>query len=71
MGRSRGGLTTKIHALVDAFGLPIDLVLSDGHAYDGHYVHQLFDHLKPGSMMLADTAYDADAIRAAISEQSS
>lgn len=23
MGRSRGGLTTKIHALVDANGLPI------------------------------------------------
>jgi hypothetical protein len=23
MGRSRGGLTTKIHALVDANGLPV------------------------------------------------
>jgi len=28
MGRSRGGLTTKIHALVDAFGLPILLKLT-------------------------------------------
>ena len=28
MGRSRGGLTTKIHALVDAEGRPIDLRLS-------------------------------------------
>jgi hypothetical protein len=27
MGRSRGGLTTKIHALVDANGLPISLKL--------------------------------------------
>ena len=28
MGRSRGGLTTKIHALVDAMGLPIALKLA-------------------------------------------
>jgi len=30
MGRSRGGLTTKIHALVDGRGLPIGLHLSEG-----------------------------------------
>jgi transposase len=36
MGRSRGGLTTKIHAVVDALGLPIKLSLSEGQAYDGH-----------------------------------
>ncbi len=28
LGRSRGGLTTKIHAVVDALGLPIELALS-------------------------------------------
>jgi hypothetical protein len=35
MGRSRGGLTTIIHALVDACGLPIALELTDGQAHDG------------------------------------
>ena len=35
MGRSRGGLTTKIHALVDANGLPIALKLTEGQAHDG------------------------------------
>jgi len=35
MGRSRGGLTTKIHALVDACGLPIALKLTEGQAHDG------------------------------------
>ena len=35
MGRSRGGLTTKIHALVDAMGLPIALKLTEGQAHDG------------------------------------
>jgi hypothetical protein len=29
MGRSRGGLTTKIHALTDARGLPLDGELPD------------------------------------------
>ena len=32
MGRSRGGLTTKIHALVDAEGRPIHLLLTAGQA---------------------------------------
>ena len=36
MGRSRGGLTTKIHALVDAEGLPIMLKLTEGQAHDGN-----------------------------------
>jgi transposase len=35
MGCSRGGLTTKIHALVDACGLPILLKLSEGQAHGG------------------------------------
>ena len=35
MGRSRGGLTTKIHALVDANGLPIAIKLTEGQAHDG------------------------------------
>ena len=34
MGRSRGGLTTKVHALTDARGLPLELVLSPGQAGD-------------------------------------
>jgi hypothetical protein len=33
MGRSRGGLTSKIHAVVDANGLPIRLALTAGEAY--------------------------------------
>lgn len=30
MGRSRGGLTSKIHAVVDSNGLPVRLALSPG-----------------------------------------
>ncbi len=34
MGRSRGGLTTKIHALVDADGRTVRLALTPGQAGD-------------------------------------
>ena len=34
MGRSRGGLTSKIYALVDTNGLPIRLALTAGEAHD-------------------------------------
>ena len=34
MGRSRGGLTTKVHALVDAAGLPLELTITPGQAGD-------------------------------------
>jgi transposase len=69
MGRSRGGLTTKVHAVVDANGLPISLVLSEGQAYDGHSAHLMLDSLTPGSVLLADRAYDADKLRAAVADK--
>jgi transposase len=34
MGRSRGGLTSKVHAVVDANGLPVRLDLTPGEAHD-------------------------------------
>ncbi len=43
MGRSRGGLTTKIHAVVDANGLPITLKLTEGQAHDGRSAHDMLD----------------------------
>ena len=73
MGRSRGGLTTKIPAMVDAMVdaqcLPISLVLSEGQAYDGHSAQLMLDRLTPGSILLADRAYDADKLRAAIADK--
>jgi transposase len=45
MGRSRGGLTTKIHALVDANGLPVALKLSEGQAQDGKSAQDMLTRL--------------------------
>ena len=63
MGRSRGGLTTKIHALVDAAGLPIRLKLTEGQAHDGRSAQDMFDTVQNGDILLADRAYDSDALR--------
>jgi uncharacterized protein (TIGR02118 family) len=53
MGRSRGGLTTKIHALVDARGLPIALKLTPGQAHDGRSAADMLDTLGGGDVLLA------------------
>ena len=66
MGRSRGGLTTKIHALVDADGLPIALKLTEGQAHDGRSADDMLDKLGEGDILLADAAYDSDERRAKI-----
>ncbi len=63
MGRSRGGLTTKIHALVDAEGRPIRLKLTEGQAHDGRSASDMFDTVEAGTILLGDRAYDSDALR--------
>lgn len=54
MGRWRGGLTTRIHALVDAIGCPILLKLTEGQAHDGRSAADMFDTVLAGQTLLAD-----------------
>ena len=69
MGRSRGGLTSKVHAVVDANGLPVRLGLTSGEAHDNRLCPVLLAGLRPRTMVLADRGYDADWIRAFINER--
>jgi transposase len=69
LGRSRGGLTTKIHAVVDAQGLPTGPGLTAGQTHDGQIADRLLDHLGPRIIVLAGKAYDADCIREVIQGQ--
>src|SRR6202045_3808274 len=59
IGRSRGGLTTKIHALVDALGNPVELMLTPGQAHDLACAEPLIDNADPEAL-IGDKAYDAD-----------
>jgi transposase len=69
MGRSRGGLTTKIHALVDAEGRPIALKLTEGQAHDGRSSDDMLGALGPGQTLLGDRAYDSDERRDRLAKQ--
>jgi transposase len=63
LGRSRGGLTTKIHVVTDARGLPIALKLTPGQAHDGRSAEDMLDTLGAGQTLIADAAYDSDRLR--------
>jgi putative transposase len=69
LGRSRGGLSTKIHALTDASCAPVTLALTAGQAGDNPVlVPLLTGHLTKtanrGFRLLADKAYSHDSTRA-------
>ena len=61
MGRSRGGLTTKIHLLANELGLPVDFLIAGGQVNDCTQAIPLLDQHK-AEAVLADKGYDADAI---------
>ena len=63
MGRSRGVLTTKIHALVDRLGRPVHQVLTPGQAGDAQAAADLLSDLRAGATLIAERACDTDAIR--------
>ena len=60
IARSWGGLSTKIHALVDALGNPVELMLSPGQANDLTCAEPLLENSDPAAL-IGDKAYDADA----------
>ena len=63
MGRSRGGLTTKIHAVVDKQGRPIKLKLTAGQDADITSAPEMIADLPEGALLLADKGYDSNALR--------
>jgi transposase len=67
LGRSRGGLTTKIHTLTDAEGRPLRFILTGGEAHDVTMAADLLDGQTAGGV-IADKAYDANALRELIEQ---
>jgi hypothetical protein len=59
IGRSRGGLTTKIVALLDVLGNLADFVLLPGQNHDTKGVEPLIDGVGLDAL-LAEKAFDAD-----------
>lgn len=61
MGRSRGGLTTKIHALVETLGNPIAHTITRGQTHDLVPALDLLAQANPQAV-IADKAFDADTL---------
>ena len=68
MGRSRGGLTTKIVALVDALGDLVRFVLQPGQQHHSAGVAPLLEELD-FEALLADKAFDSNTLRADLDER--
>ena len=68
IGRSRGGLSTKVHIVVDALGLPVTFEITEGQRHDSKPAKMLVARVM-SRCLLADKAYDSDDLRAALQER--
>jgi transposase len=62
LGRSRGGFSTKIHAVTDALGNPLAFVLTGGQASDIGQAQRLITPLTSAAAVIADKGYDANEL---------
>ena len=59
MGRTKGGMNTKIHAVTDEAGLPVRLYVTAGNDADISHAETMAAELD-GEMLVADKGYDSD-----------
>lgn len=63
LGRSKGGFSTKIHAITDALGNPLKFVLTGGQASDVGQAETLLALTPEGARaFVGDKGYDSDAL---------
>jgi transposase len=63
IGRSRGGPTTKVHAVVDALGNPVRLMLTVGQAHEMTVASELLSETS-NAYVVADSAYSSASLLA-------
>ena len=66
IGRTKGGLNSKLHTVPDAAGRPIRMFLSGGQTSDYVGARALIGELPDADVLLADRGYDADWFREAL-----
>ncbi|MGV3657290.1 MAG: IS5 family transposase [Chitinophagaceae bacterium] len=67
IGRSRGGLSTKLHLAVTAGGNAVKILVSQGHRADLGYADELLENLHP-KVVVADRGYDFDIVISTIEQ---
>jgi transposase len=68
VGRSRGGRNTKIHALADAKGRLIAILLTGGEAHDWPVAERLMRRVQSAERLFGDKAYDSAELRERLDE---
>ena len=63
IGKSRAGNTTKIHLVVDGYGLPVEFGISGGEINDCSAAPDLIAKLPDVEVIVADKGYDSERIR--------
>lgn len=66
IGRTKGGMNTKLHAVCDSQGRPISLFVTAGQVSDYIGGRALLNSLPDVDWLLGDRGYDADWFREAL-----
>ncbi|MFC0500560.1 IS5 family transposase [Asaia krungthepensis] len=69
IGRTKGGMNTKLHAVTDRNGRPIRFLMTVGQISDYTGAAALLDDLPAAKWLLADRGYDADWFRNGLEEK--
>ena len=68
MGHSRGGFSTKLHAIVDTKGRPLYVTLTPGQRHELIAAPDLLAHAS-GKALIGDTGYDSNEFVQAVRDQ--
>src|SRR5471030_3499129 len=69
IGRTKGGLNSKLHAVCDGSGRPLVMLLSEGQMSDYKGAALMIDAFPKARTLLGDKGYDADWFRQALTER--
>ena len=68
IGISRGGRSTKIHAVVDSKGRPLNFVVTGGQVHDSQAVGEVLNTPRSPLAVSGDKAYDSEKVRQTIKD---
>ncbi|MBK8971205.1 MAG: IS5 family transposase [Hahellaceae bacterium] len=71
IGPSRAGKTSKIHMVVDAFGLPIKFEVTGGQIHDSTAADAIIEEIPAADFVIADKGYDKESLREIIRSKGS
>ena len=69
IGRTKGGLNSKLHTVCDGFGKPVLMYLTAGQVSDYKGARKLQSDFPAAKHLLADRGYDADWFRGGLLEK--